>query len=237
MKMLWNWNLSVQKVLWGEMAGWHQRCNGHELGQTLEDGKGRGGLACCSSWGLKESDTTEWLKENHSFIGTQPQPLSYILSRVVVQLSRCNPPTTHLPKIFKELSGPSQRKFAYPVPTSPSFSFFSAHRVLLWGELMQFSASNLLPRRSSPNSVSKTSHSFLSAPASSPPHPQVLTTLQPQPAQATPNSHCSFNIKCSLTHKPLSLEPSPSVHLTHSRPPFGVKGKPRLYEVSFERTF
>ena len=41
------------------MAGWHQRCNGHELGQTLEDGKGRGGLACCSSWGLKESDTTE----------------------------------------------------------------------------------------------------------------------------------------------------------------------------------
>ena len=23
-----------------EMAGWHHRCNGHELGQTLEGGKG-----------------------------------------------------------------------------------------------------------------------------------------------------------------------------------------------------
>ena len=29
------------------MAGWHHRCNGHELGQTLEDCKGQGGLACC----------------------------------------------------------------------------------------------------------------------------------------------------------------------------------------------
>ena len=25
-------------------------------------GDGQGGLACCNSWGRKESDTTEWLK-------------------------------------------------------------------------------------------------------------------------------------------------------------------------------
>ena len=31
----------------------------HELGQTLGDGEGQVGLACCSSWGHKESDTTE----------------------------------------------------------------------------------------------------------------------------------------------------------------------------------
>ena len=30
----------------------------HELGQTLGDGEGQVGLACCSSWGHKESDTT-----------------------------------------------------------------------------------------------------------------------------------------------------------------------------------
>ena len=42
-----------------EMAGWHHRCNGHELGKTLGDGEGQGGLACCSPWGCKESDTTE----------------------------------------------------------------------------------------------------------------------------------------------------------------------------------
>ena len=41
-----------------EMAGWHQGCNGHELGQTSGDGEGQKGLACCSPWGHKESDTT-----------------------------------------------------------------------------------------------------------------------------------------------------------------------------------
>ena len=30
------------------MAGWHHQCNEHELGQTLGDGEGQGGLACCS---------------------------------------------------------------------------------------------------------------------------------------------------------------------------------------------
>ena len=45
-----------------KMAGWHHWCNGHELGQTPGDGKGQGGLVCCSPWGRKESDTTEWLK-------------------------------------------------------------------------------------------------------------------------------------------------------------------------------
>ena len=29
--------------------------------QALEVGDGQGGLACCSPWGCKESDTTEWL--------------------------------------------------------------------------------------------------------------------------------------------------------------------------------
>ena len=41
-----------------EMAGWHHRCNGHELGQTLGDVKGQRGLVCCSPWDRKESDIT-----------------------------------------------------------------------------------------------------------------------------------------------------------------------------------
>ena len=32
--------------------------NEHELGKTPGDCEGQGGLACCSSWGLKELDTT-----------------------------------------------------------------------------------------------------------------------------------------------------------------------------------
>ena len=44
-----------------EMVGWHHQLNGHEFGWTLWVGDGQGGLACCSSWGCKESDMTERL--------------------------------------------------------------------------------------------------------------------------------------------------------------------------------
>ena len=42
-----------------EMVGWHHRLNGHGFVWTPGLGDGQGGLACCSSWGRKESDTTE----------------------------------------------------------------------------------------------------------------------------------------------------------------------------------
>ena len=44
-----------------EMVGWHHQLDGHEFGQTPGFGDGWGGLACCSSWGHKESDMTERL--------------------------------------------------------------------------------------------------------------------------------------------------------------------------------
>ena len=37
--------------------------NGHVFWWTPGVGDGRGGLACCDSWGCKESDTTEWVNE------------------------------------------------------------------------------------------------------------------------------------------------------------------------------
>ena len=43
------------------MVGWHHQLDGHEFEWTLGVGDGQGGLACCNSWGRKESDTTEWL--------------------------------------------------------------------------------------------------------------------------------------------------------------------------------
>ena len=44
-----------------EMVGWHLQLNGHEFEQILGDNEGEGSLACCDSWGHKESDTTEQL--------------------------------------------------------------------------------------------------------------------------------------------------------------------------------
>ena len=48
-----------------EMAGWHHRFDEFEFEFEFEStpgvDDGQGGLACCNSWGLKESDTTERL--------------------------------------------------------------------------------------------------------------------------------------------------------------------------------
>ena len=35
------------------MVGWHHQFNGHELGQTLRNSEGQGGLACYSPWGCR----------------------------------------------------------------------------------------------------------------------------------------------------------------------------------------
>ena len=42
-----------------EMVGWHHQLNGHKFEYILGVGDVEGGLACCSPWGCKESDTTE----------------------------------------------------------------------------------------------------------------------------------------------------------------------------------
>ena len=54
------------------MVGQHHQFNGHELGQTLGDSEGQGGLACCSPWGSKESDTTEQLNKNNKVVCQSP---------------------------------------------------------------------------------------------------------------------------------------------------------------------
>ena len=43
------------------MAGCHHGLDGHESEWTPGDGDEQGGLVCCDSWGLKESDMTEQL--------------------------------------------------------------------------------------------------------------------------------------------------------------------------------
>ena len=48
-------------ILVDKMAGWHHRLDGHEFEGTPGIGDGQGSLVSCSSWGHKESDTTERL--------------------------------------------------------------------------------------------------------------------------------------------------------------------------------
>ena len=50
-----------------KMVGWHHRLDGHGFGWTPGVSDGQGGLACYSSWGRKESDTTEQLNQTEHF--------------------------------------------------------------------------------------------------------------------------------------------------------------------------
>ena len=60
------------------MAGWHHWFDGRESEWTLGVGDGQGGLACCDSWGHKESDTTErlnWTELNTEMLEDRPSEL------------------------------------------------------------------------------------------------------------------------------------------------------------------
>ena len=56
-----DWEQEEKGTTEDEMAGWHHWLNGRESQWTPGVGDGQGGLVCCDSWGLKESDTTERL--------------------------------------------------------------------------------------------------------------------------------------------------------------------------------
>ena len=56
-----DWGQEEKGMTEDEIVGWHHWHNGHEFGWTLGVSDGQGGLACCGSWGCKESDMTEWL--------------------------------------------------------------------------------------------------------------------------------------------------------------------------------
>ena len=56
-----DWGQEEKGMTEDEMGGWHHRLDGHEFEYTLGVCDGQEGLACCDSWGRKESDTTEQL--------------------------------------------------------------------------------------------------------------------------------------------------------------------------------
>ena len=56
-----DWGQEEKGMTEDETAGWHHWLNGHEFEWAPGVGDGQGGLACCDSWGRKESDTTERL--------------------------------------------------------------------------------------------------------------------------------------------------------------------------------
>ena len=59
-----DWGQEEKGATEDEMVRCYHWLNGHEFEQTAGDSERQGSLACCSPWGLRESDTIERLK-NH----------------------------------------------------------------------------------------------------------------------------------------------------------------------------
>ena len=56
-----DWRQEEKGMTEDGMVGWHHWLYGHEFVQALGVGDGQGSLACCSPWGRKELNVTEWL--------------------------------------------------------------------------------------------------------------------------------------------------------------------------------
>ena len=67
---------------WGQEEKGHHQLDGHEFEWSLGVGDGQGGLACCNSWGCKESDTTEQL--NWTELNTNTELISISPTHVFV---------------------------------------------------------------------------------------------------------------------------------------------------------
>ena len=58
-----DWGQEEKGMTEDEMVGWHHQLNGHEFEQATGVHERQGSLVCCSPWGHKESDMTEWLNK------------------------------------------------------------------------------------------------------------------------------------------------------------------------------
>ena len=62
-----DWRQEEKGTTEDEIVGWDHWLDGHESEQAPGGGDGQGSLACCSPWGHKELDMTEWLNRTETY--------------------------------------------------------------------------------------------------------------------------------------------------------------------------
>ena len=93
-----DWGQEEKGMTEDEMVARRHWCHWHGFGWTPGVGDGQGGLACCGSWGCKESDTTEQLNWTELNIICN-SPANYSLHLVKSN----NALTYHLAKLIPRL--------------------------------------------------------------------------------------------------------------------------------------
>ena len=107
------WGQEEKGTTENEMVGWHHWHNGHGFGWTPGVGDGQGGLACCGSWGHKESDMTEWLN------WTEPLDLGFLDDSVVKNSPANAGDTSFIPRSGRSSGEGNGNTFQYPCLENP----------------------------------------------------------------------------------------------------------------------
>ena len=63
------WGQEEKGMTEEEMVGWHHQLDGHEFEQAAGVGDGQWRLVCCSLWGCKQLEMTEWLNWTELKVG------------------------------------------------------------------------------------------------------------------------------------------------------------------------
>ena len=61
-----DWGQEEKQMTEDKIIGWHHQLHRQEFEQTLGDSERQGSLGCCSPWGHRELDTTEWLTKSQT---------------------------------------------------------------------------------------------------------------------------------------------------------------------------
>ena len=124
-----DWGQEEEGTTEDEMAGWHHQLDGCEFEWTPGDDDGQGGLACCDSWGRKDSwtwlsDWTELNKDNGGLL--QKAPCMHCCAQCPQACSR--PPLTHASAVDSWTLTGKSGSVSFGV-TAP-FSWVLVHKVL-----------------------------------------------------------------------------------------------------------
>ena len=123
-----DWGQEEKGMTEDKMAGWHHWLDAHEFGWTPGAGDVQEGLACCNSWGCKESDTTEWLNWTETVVE--------VMKTMVISFKRSHASTA-------TLSAPSPAAVQHqstPLPETPGHSQASLGQSFV-GSLLLFPGS------------------------------------------------------------------------------------------------
>ena len=121
-----DWGQEEKGTTEDEMAGWHHWLNGHKSEWTPGVGDGQGGLACCDSWGRKESDMTEQL--NWTELNWTIQPILPLLCLYISNQLKHVCASKNLSQFLFQFSAP------HFLPFPPPLFLTVVSLQLFWGE-------------------------------------------------------------------------------------------------------